>query len=221
MHLRDLHPEHVNALEASHYTRWLNTMLSSGNARTAKSSLPETAVAAAPEQLDAAEELVRRRYSWRGYLLKPSDRLVNPPSLSCVTLIAQAGNGLLGTLTVRPDSPEGLLAEHTFPEVIDQLRLDGRRLGELTKLAVEEGADWKAALQALVHSAYVVTRTVHALTDVVIEVNPRHVRFYRRVFGFVAATAERVCTRVGAPSVLMLLDLADFGRRLEQLPAYV
>ena len=83
------------------------------------------------------------------------------------------------------------------------------------KLAVEEGVDWKAALNALVQSAYLVTRVVHALTDVLIEVNPRHVRFYERVFGFVVAATERVCTRAGAPSILMQLDLAQFARRLQ------
>jgi hypothetical protein len=84
-------------------------------------------------------------------------------------------------------------------------------------LAIEERGDWRPALDALVQSAYVVTRFMHALTDVVIEVNPRHVRFYQRVFGFVAAAAERFCTRVGAPSVLMLLDLDQFGRRLQSI----
>ena len=83
------------------------------------------------------------------------------------------------------------------------------------KLAVEEGADWREALDSLVHSAYVVTRLLHGLTDVVIEVNPRHVRFYQRVFGFTVAAAERVCVRAGAPAVLLRLDLEQFGRKLQ------
>jgi hypothetical protein len=66
-----------------------------------------------------------------------------------------------------------------------------------------------------VQSAYLITRVVHALTDVVIEVNPRHVRFYQRVFGFVVGAAERMCERVGAPSVLLRLDLERFGRKLQ------
>ena len=118
-------------------------------------------------------------------------------------------------MTVRPDSPKGLLAEQSYTAEIERLRREGRRVGELVKLAVEEGVDWKAALDALVQSAYLVTRVVHALTDVLIEVNPRHVRFYERVFGFVVAAAERICARAGAPSVLLRLDLVQFGRRLE------
>ena len=135
-----------------------------------------------------------------------------------MTLLAEDSGRLLGTLTVRPDSPRGLLAEESYGTEIERLRSAGRRVGELVKLAVEEGVDWKAALNALVQSAYVITRVVHALTDVLIEVNPRHVRFYERVFGFVVAATERLCVRAGAPAILMQLDLAQFGRRLE-LPA--
>ncbi len=131
-----------------------------------------------------------------------------------VTLLAEDGGRLLGTLTVRPDSSQGLLAEESYSAEIERLRGEGSRVGELVKLAVEEGVDWKAALNALVQSAYLVT-VVHALTDVLIEVNPRHVRFYERVFGFVVAAAERICARAGAPSVLLRLDLVQFGRRLE------
>ena len=52
-------------------------------------------------------------------------------------------------------------------------------------------------------------------TDVVIEVNPRHVRYYQRAFGFRAFGAERRCERVGAPARLLHLNLvaADSASR--------
>lgn len=180
-----------------------------------------TVVALHPEQYRAAEHLVRRRYAWRGYQASDDDfDQTTAIDVECrpVTLLAEDGGRLLGTLTVRPDSSHGLLAEQTYGTEIERLRSAGRRVGELVKLAVEEGVDWKAALNALVQSAYLITRVVHALTDVLIEVNPRHVRFYERVFGFVVAATERLCIRAGAPSILMQLDVAQFGRRLE-LPA--
>jgi hypothetical protein len=119
---------------------------------------------------------------------------------------------------VRPGSPNALLAESSYSAEIERLRRDGHRLGEIVRLVVEEGVDWRAALDALVQSAYVVTHVVHALTHVVIEVNPRHVGFYRRALGFVVAAEERFCSRVEAPSVLLLLDLELFGRKLQLSP---
>lgn len=171
-------------------------------------------VALRRDQVQAADDLVRRRYAWRGYSLSWDTRALAAP---IVTLLAQAGDDVVGTLTVRPGGSQSLLAEDAYGEEIENLRARGRRIGELIRLAIEEGGDWRSALHALVQSAYVVTRFMHALTDVVIEVNPRHVAFYRRVFGFVSAAAERFCGRVGAPSVLMLLDLEQFGQRLQSI----
>lgn len=171
-------------------------------------------VALRREQLEAADDLVHRRYAWRGYALANGPRVAAAP---LVTLLAQSDEHVVGTLTVRPGGVHGLFAEQSYGAEIEQLRGRGRRIGELVRLAMEEGADWRRALDALVRSAYVITRFMYALSDVAIEVNPRHVRFYQRVFGFTVASAERFCSRVGAPSVLLLLDLEQFGRRLESL----
>jgi len=61
-------------------------------------------------------------------------------------------------------------------------------------------------------------RSMHGVTDVFIEVNPRHVGFYQRALGFAVAAGERFCERVKAPSVLLKLELADLERRLRVEP---
>lgn len=174
-----------------------------------------TFIAVRADQLCAAQELVGRRYAWRGYQTDAQAPSANSCSDdgSRVVLLAQYAGRLMGTLTVRRDTAQGLLAEKAYADQVHEMRTDGRRIGELVKLAIEEAVDWRAALDALVQSAYLVTRVVQGLTDVVIEVNPRHVRFYQRVFGFVLAGAERFCERAGAPCVLLALDLERFGRR--------
>lgn len=217
MNLPDLRPEQAQPIEILHETRWMKSLMH--RAAAPEAAIPSivssranwrTAIAVRPEQLAAADALVERRYAWRGYRVARSQE-----QALRVVLMAQNAGELKGTLTVRPDTSHGLFAELSYAHEIRAMRADGRRVGELVKLAVEEGADWRATLDALVQSAYLVTRMVHALDDVVIEVNPRHARFYQRVFGFVAAASERVCERVGAPSVLLRLDLDRFGQRLQ------
>jgi hypothetical protein len=69
-------------------------------------------------------------------------------------------------------------------------------------------------LASLFYLAHAVGRTVHDVTDVFIEVNPRHVAFYSRVLGFVVAAGEKFCERVRAPSVLLQLELEALELRL-------
>jgi hypothetical protein len=224
MKMSDLPTQHAKPLEIMHESRWLDVLMDKPAAPPA--SVPpissgagwRTSIAIRPEQFHAAEDLVQRRYAWRGYGAsggEPAEATPEKDEAPRVMLLAENSGKLMGTLTVRPDSPRGLLAELTYAVEVRRLRAAGHRLGEVVKLAVEEGAYWKDALDALVQSTYLVARVVHGLSDVIIEVNPRHARFYQRVFGFVEVATGRLCERVGAPSVMLRLDLHWFGRRLQ------
>lgn len=229
--------ERAKPFEFTHKTNWLEPLLrerwgEAARTHTYLDAHPKltsqtchgsigvrTVMAVLPEQHRAAEELVRRRYTWRGYGFSAADDLGETRFLGergqRVTLLAVNDASLLGTLTLRSDSPHGLLAEQTYKAEVDRLRRAGRKIGELVRLALEENVDWRLALESLAQSVYYVTHIVQSLTDILIEVNPRHVRFYERVFGFVVAATGRLCSRVGAPSVLMQLDVEQFGRRLQ------
>ena len=58
---------------------------------------------------------------------------------------------------------------------------------------------------------------VHRCTDALIEVNPRHVRFYEQMLGFTRAADERMDESVRAPAILMRLDLRHCAREIERL----
>jgi hypothetical protein len=90
----------------------------------------------------------------------------------------------------------------------------GRRIAELIRLAIEDEVDPKAVLAELFSAAYAIGRVIHHATDALIEVNPRHVTFYERIFGFARESAESVCPRVNAPAVLLRLDLACLDQKL-------
>jgi hypothetical protein len=68
-----------------------------------------------------------------------------------------------------------------------------------------EDVDSRQVLASLFGILYTVGRVRHGVTDVFIEVNPRHVTFYVRALGFVVAGEARFCERVRAPSVLLHL----------------
>lgn len=172
-------------------------------------------VAESPEALAEAIRLVRRRYAWRGYETEQlADDAASCAQPNEVTLLAEADRTSLGTLTLRLDSPLGLGAEESYPGTIAAAREEGRRVCELTRFAIAETPYRKTILASLFSLAYAVGRTNHGVTDVFVEVNPRHVGFYRRAFGFAVTAGERFCERVRAPSVLLRLELAELERRL-------
>jgi hypothetical protein len=178
------------------------------------------AAAESKEELDAAHGLVRERYNWRGYDLDAGSVGAAAADAQCggeVTFVAVNRGGAVGTLTLRVDGPLGLRAERTSGDAVQRIRAAGRRGCELTRLAVADGANSKAVLAALFNLAYAEADTLHGVTDVFIEVNPRHVVFYSRILGFVAVTGEIFCERVQAPAVLLHVDMKALGERLRVL----
>lgn len=172
------------------------------------------AVARDGRDVEEAIGLVRERYQWRGYSADHVQPAKPDPSRRGFTLVARDREATVGTLTLGFDGPRGLMIDEGYPDEIRRARLEGRRVCELTRLALAEQIDTKVVLSSLFGVAYALGRALHDVTDVFIEVNPRHVVFYRRVLGFVVAAGERFCERVNAPSVLLCLELNMLDNRL-------
>ena len=71
-------------------------------------------------------------------------------------------------------------------------------------------------LAGLFHTVYLFAWRVRNFDYVVIEVNPRHVGFYRRSLGFDVIGSERHNPRVDAPAVLMGISFADIAHHLHR-----
>jgi len=151
-----------------------------------------------------ASFLIEKRYAWRGYPLAP-----HPAQPGVVTLVAYDGPWARATISVGFDGSQGLSADELYRAEVDALRARGARLCEFTRLAVESGPESRELLAMLFHVAYMYAHRLRDCTDLLIEVNPRHERFYRRMLGFRRAGPARACPRVGgAPAVLLSLPLA-------------
>lgn len=151
-----------------------------------------------------ASKLIDRRYAWRGYHTEAVAAL--PRKANCIMLEVSSGQRLFGTLTVRLDSEEGLLAHALYGREISALRAMGRKLCEMCKLAVDPQYGSKEVLASLFYLAYVYAHIIHQATDAIIEVNPRHAAFYQRKLGFRQIGDMRICPRVHAPAVLLRLE---------------
>lgn len=175
----------------------------------------EYVIASHQDELAAARRLVQTCYGRRGYESPPGD---TQPGES--TLLARIGKRVIGTVTVRSASRTKLQAEAGFAEHVCELRRQGRRLVEYTRFAIDRAWAGRHDLAAeLIRRALLLGRMVLGATDCVIEVNPRHMRYYQREFGFTVRGPERTCERVGAPARLLHLDLEDMPPCVAQEPA--
>lgn len=152
---------------------------------------------------NSASMLINKMYAWRGYAGK--HQLTDDPNR--ITLTATDKGDVVGTLTIGIDSPIGLMADQIFKEELDGYRNRGARLCEFTKLAFDPSVRSKTSLANLFHLAVIYARDLHHCTDIFIEVNPRHRRFYERMLGFQQEGEMKVNQRVDAPAYLLRISL--------------
>jgi hypothetical protein len=176
-------------------------------------------VAKTYREREEAEELVYRQYSARGFsVAEPGSqpRVARQDARRESVIIARIGRRAIGTMTVGIDSPNGLLVDDANREAVDPLRAQGLRLGEVVRFALDGQVDSRRVLASLFNAAHGIMEA-NRLHHVFIEVNPRHVAFYRRAFCFSVAGEEKCCPRVGAPSVLLRMCVAEFTSKIGQL----
>ena len=152
---------------------------------------------------NSASMLINRMYAWRGYTgdHQPSD---DP---NRITLTATDKGDVVGTLSIGIDSEVGLMADEVFGPELDAHRANGARLCEFTKFAFDPSVRSKTALANVFHLAVIYARDIHGCTDIIIEVNPRHRRFYERMLGFRKEGDLKINTRVDAPAYLLRVNL--------------
>jgi hypothetical protein len=164
------------------------------------------------EGRNSASLLISKMYATRGYNVS---KMVKDPNR--ITLSATDQGAVIGTVTLGIDSDIGILADEIFRDIVDQYRARGGKVCEITKLAFDPQVRSKAALAALFHTLFIYGHYLHHCTDVFIEVNPRHRRFYETMLGFQQLGEVRHNTRVDAPAYLLWTSLDYISSQIEKL----
>ena len=158
------------------------------------------------KKIEAACELVNDRYAWRGY----GNSHHIPADAHHMTFTAEIDEEIVGTITLAVDSPSGLAIDKVFSAEVDAFRcMPDTRVCELTKFAFSSNIQSKELMAALFHIVFVYGSRAHGGTDLFIEVNPRHVRFYESMLGFQRLGCLRQNESVAAPAQLMWLKVAE------------
>ncbi len=166
-------------------------------------------LAISEDRRKSASLLIQKMYDWRGY---DTDGLNHDPNK--ITLAVYQEDKVVGTMSLGMDSPQGMVVDQLYKQEADQLRAEGRKLCDITRLAVDHDIKSKSVLAALFHMAFIYGHNIHHATDLLVEVNPRHVLFYQRMMGFEQFGEEKTCPRVNAPAVLMRLKAAHANEQI-------
>ena len=174
------------------------------------------------ERRGLVEALLNTRYAWRGY---KAVRLPTDEAVGKFTLAAVEEGMTIGSITVSFDSAAGgLSVDKAFAAEVADLRQRGKRICEFVRLAVDPTVGTKRVLAALFHVAYIVAHRIRGYDTLLIEVNPRHVRYYERMLGFRRLSEERMNNSVDAPAVLLGVDfsyvmkqIGEFGGQPERM----
>ena len=122
-------------------------------------------------------------------------------------LVAKKDDEIHSTLTMVPDGTFGLPMEHEFGDSLRQLRENGARLAEITSLATLAEYRRLSLFMYLYRLLLLIGRS-RQLTDFVLVVNPKHVRFYRDILLFEQIGPERSYGAVyGAPGVPFRMNI--------------
>jgi len=156
---------------------------------------------------------LKKKYAACGYYI-PNTMIYPQHTPYQITFEASYKQETIGTLTLTLDSDKGLLADELYKKEIDTIRSRNRKLCEISKLAFKTSANSKKIMAELFHIAYIYARTLHAATDTVIEVNPRHAVFYKNMLGFQEIGSLRICPRVNAPALLLHLQLEHMTKQI-------
>lgn len=161
-------------------------------------------------------QLVRTMYTSRGLQTTSTQTGSSVATPMTTTLVARAGDQVFGTVTVGGDGNNGLLADQRYSDEIDDIRKRSTGICEFTRLAIDPLASSPRILANMFNIAFVLAKHLHRASDLVMEVNPRHVGYYRRMLGCRIAGAETICPRVGAPAVLLHLSLDHVQEEIER-----
>lgn len=161
----------------------------------------------------SANILIDKMYATRGYLTTALPERETP---NLITLVASDHHATIGTLTIGFDSGDGLMVDDLFPDEVRAFRDEGRKVCEFTKLAMDSVIRSKRVLAALFNVAYIYAHRIKGADDLLIEVNPRHVRYYEAMVGFRVIGPKRLNRRVNAPAVLLALDLEYCREQIER-----
>lgn len=155
-------------------------------------------------------ELRYNVYLEKGYALNNESKLdvtsFDAKLNTLILLVANAKNEVVGSMSLYYDDFNFLPADTIFKDELNLLRKEGVKFVEVSKFVVRHDyQNQKEIILSLINTSFIHSFRIMNFDSFIIEVNPHHVVFYRRLLGFEQLGEIKECPRVNnAPAVLLI-----------------
>lgn len=182
---------------------------------------PSIKIAETSDEYEQALSLVYQEYVDAGYIPDPNPegKIFSVYNLlpETAVFIAKTYLTVVSTLTQIFDSELfGLPMDSIYHDELSELREKGRKIVELGALATQRGFRWQNLFMYLCQTMYWYAQ-YKDVDDLCITINPKHVRFYKTIFLFEEFGPEKAYPKVGAPAVLLRLNMDDIEHNLKHV----
>lgn len=174
-------------------------------------------------------ELAYQVYQDKGYSqnrqLKMEVLPIDAHSDTLIAFMENDNNEVVASLTLYFDGNLFLPADNIFYDELNLLRAEGVKFAEVSRFVIKQNYQHqKEILVGLFNTFYIHAFRVMNIDEFIIEVNPRHVDYYRKILGFTQFSEVKECPRVNnAPAVLLrgnsekylkVVDKGEFEKRM-------
>ena len=156
-------------------------------ARTSKRKLPEFSVASSVTEVISAWSLVHDAYTRIGLIDTNKFNLHTVSQAVCpstAVIIGSMNDSPVSTLSIIHEGAQPIPLQNVYPQELDDLRKQGRKLLEVGLLADRREHISRAMVAIFEMMRFVFWRSYLTHTDIVIGVHPHHAGFYINSFGF-------------------------------------
>lgn len=173
-------------------------------------------IASSLEERKEAFQLAYKVYLGKEYVkINPDEWLVNEydqNESTTVFIVKDKSGKIIATATLVFNDDSVLPTEHIYKSEIQEIKKSGSKIVEVSRLVIDqEYRNSKEILVLLFNYMFIYGYHVKHFDSTIIQVNPRHKDFYKKLLNFREIGEEKNCPIVqNAPAILLFLPLSFY-----------
>lgn len=174
------------------------------------------------EEREATFRLAYQVYLDKGYLNQNGNEWLvqnyDAHRDTVVLIVKDKQKNIAGSLTIVFSASSKLPAEKIYREEIKYLTDSGKKIAEISRFVISpDYRNSKEILVLLFNYLFIYIQSVKKYDGLAIQVNPRHMNYYKALLSFDEIGGEKPCPQVqNAPAVLLYLSIIKYQAELKR-----